>query len=288
MSANIPPPPTQNSPPQRPQAKQQQPSAPQTPDVGRMRLLGGCLGVLATLALCIGTPLLLVGLGISNTGSFLGQTLDSVGRGLSGIINPQASAAITMTIEEEEIRLMGKLTSFEATFRSEGVCVDVQWGAFNANGFGACYEMLFRLQAGVDLTREDLQVEQTAPTRYRVTLPPIELTSCSLRVVDGYNYTATLVSNAYWDDTRKMAEYQALLRFVQEGSRDEYIQQAERNAANEIENFLEQFVDGLQADVVFAPGAVRIDRSCEQTLPERWDFTRGWQFDPQTQTWTSQ
>ena len=284
MTDHIPPPPPATTSPPQPNAPTSAPSS----GTARIRLLGGCMGVLVTLGFCIGLPVLLVALGVNTTGSFVGQTLDSVGRSLYGVFNPTGSGSIRMTIDEEEIRLMAKLTSFEATFRSEGVCVDVAWGAFGANSFGACYEMLFRLQAGVDLTREQLDVTQRGPARYSVTLPPIELTSCSLRVADGYNYTATLVSNAYWDDTRKMAEYEALRRFVEAGTREEYIQQAERNAANELENFLEAFIDGLQVDVTFADGAVEIDRSCTPTLPARWDFTAGWQYDEATSLWTSQ
>lgn len=288
-------PPLGQPPPHAPHAQPTAAPKPQPdPDLARSgkpaaaaRACGVWVGVLATLGLCIGTPLLLLLTGLTTGGGFIGQALESMANTLTGALNPGASAVVQMTIDEDEVRLLSRLTTFEANFSSEAVCADVQWGAFGANNFSACYRMLFSVQSGVDLSREELAVEQRDANRYRITLPPVELTACSLRVLDSFNYSATLVSNAYWDDNRRMAEYQAMLRFVEAGQRREYIQQAEQTAAAELQRFLEQFVDGVAVSVQFAEGAVRIDQTCEPTVPDAWDFSTGWQYDADSATWTT-
>jgi uncharacterized protein DUF4230 len=228
--------------------------------------------------------LLFVGLIIALAIALGATTLTNVVGGFRTVLNqsisniqptPVATVISTQTIVEG-IQPLGQLVSISTQLAKADINVSIAQGALEACSFSADHVAQGTIQAGVDLTKltdDDIQYNRATNT-YVITLPPPELTSCSVDYIRQYNrsFTACAVD---WDEARLIASYNALTQFRDDAIEGGVLSRAQTEAAVVVSNFV-KLLTGSNVQIVFAP------QNATPVLPSvcQPDVPTGWQQGP--------
>lgn len=129
---------------------------------------------------------------------------------------------------------------------------------------------------GVNLNREDLEVEELGENKFKITLPPVEVVSCSVTLGRQYNESTTVSGD--WKALEEIALYEATNLFVDEVAGNEVrLEEARHQARKTVRDLLDAV--GIEADIAFKGGEVRVGETCKPPQP------RDWVYDEEAQKW---
>lgn len=244
----------------------------------------GCGWGLVAAAGCLAIPLLIIALALfTGVATFTG-ILDSIGN----IFRDEPRQAVVETTRTivTSVQSTSRLTTTQAGFVRSNVRVSIRDGFQNSCGASASHNVEGRIEAGIDLslvTENDISYDTLTET-YTITLPPAQLTNCSIPSIEQYNRSFT-VCNVDWDDLRQIAQYEALTGFRDDALESDLLIRARADAQNALNNLLRPIVGNGNVEIIirdYAPGEqTLLDSSCVPDLP------LGWTYDERTNSYSN-
>lgn len=220
--------------------------------------------------LSIGFLVLLIGL-IAAGGFLVGSFHD-----IREFFFPETTAFVrsTRTITNG-LRGLGQLVTVSAEVSKSDVYVEVNEGFLNAGYYSASHSVIAAVEAGIDFAaiEEDSVVFDDSRDIYKLTIPAPIVTSCRIEHIDQYGGSFTLLPKD-WDEIRQLAQYDALLLFVDDLLEGGILYRAESETTNRVGSFVSALT-GKQTQILYEArvGELELPDSCEPELP------RGWQKD---------
>lgn len=248
----------------------------------------GCGWGLVGAAGCLGFPLMAIAVAL-----FLGMaTVGGLVESFVGIFRPEPRTATVETTRTIllSIRSQSQLVTTSARFVRSNVRVSIREGFRNACGFSASHNTEGTIEAGIDLNRiteEDIRYNSLNQT-YTITLPPAQLTRCSIDLIQQYNRSFT-VCNANWDQARQIAQYEALTGFRNDALEGGIIQRAQDDATTAMQNFVSAITSQTDStsrvEILFAQPEQAlspiVSTDCNPDPP------LGWTYDPAENAWSN-
>ncbi|MBW4437030.1 MAG: DUF4230 domain-containing protein [Pleurocapsa minor GSE-CHR-MK-17-07R] len=235
----------------------------------------GCLILLGVIALV----LTLSGvLSISGIASSISGAISGLGQAVNQPARVTINSSQTLL---QGIMPLGQLVSVSTQLAKADVNVNVWQGTLNACGYSANHVVQGGVEAGLDLSRIDINdVAYNAVTNtYTVTLPYPQLTSCRVDYIRQYDRSFT-TCNVDWDEARLLANYSTINDFRDESIEGGILDRAASEARLVVSNFI-SIVTGASVEIVFDPPEPgTMVASCSPSLPD------GWQIDANG-TWSS-
>ncbi len=232
---------------------------------------------------CLAVPLMIIALALFMGVATIGGIFDSI----TGIFRTEPRQAVVETTRTivTSVQSMSRLTTTQAGFVRSNVRVSVRDGFQNTCGASASHNVEGRIEAGLDLSliTDDNITYDTLSETYTITLPPVQLTNCSIPTIDQYDRSFT-VCNANWDDMRQIAQYEALTGFRDDALESDLLQRSERDSEAALANLLSPLIGSGNIEIEigsYLPGEdAVVDPSCVPDPP------LGWTYDANNGTWS--
>lgn len=247
----------------------------------------GCGWGLIGAAGCLSIPLIAIAVALFLGMATVGGLVDSI----AGFFRSEPRTATVETTRTIllSIRSQSQLVTTSARFVRSNVRVSIRQGFRNACGFSASHNTEGTIEAGIDLNRiteEDIRYNSLNQT-YTITLPPAQLTRCSIDLIQQYNRSFT-VCNANWDQARQIAQYEALVGFRNDALEGGIIQRAQDDATTAMQNFVSaitaQTDSASRVEILFAQPQQAtspiVSADCNPDPPQ------GWTYDPEENAWS--
>lgn len=191
----------------------------------------------------------------------------------------RATVNLTDTITST-LTASAELVTGEEVMRKVRARVNVSRGPFNMGGYGATYEADIVVRYGYNLLRDEFKVELNGPRTVRITLPKVELISCSMTPVEEKDRSTAMFPD--WAATRELGEYMLMNKAVEQGISHQDNLTLARNNAREI---IRRIVNGIDSNITVefefleTPAQTRVDTTCRPPTPMRWSH------DEATDSW---
>ena len=181
------------------------------------------------------------------------------------------------------IRGLGQLVTVSAEVSKSDVFVEVNEGFLNAGYYSASHAVIAAIEAGIDFSEIDQDSVSFHSTQdsFDLTLPPPTITSCRVEYIDQYSGSLTLLP-ADWDVIRQLAQYDAILIFVEELVEGGILYRAENETTDRISEFVSALT-GKSTHILYEArvGELELPGSCTPDFPEGWkkDQNGAWSRD---------
>ena len=240
---------------------------------GMVQVMLGCFGLIGAMVLgmvvLFVTGTLTIGALFSSIGNFFGQ--------------PDMARITTSRTLVNSLQPLGQLVSIQVEVAQADIGVEVNTGGLNLCGHSANHVAQGVIEAGIDITKVEVDNIQYNPltNAYTLTLPAPTITSCRIEYIRQYERSGSNPTcGTDWDTVRLLAQYEATKLFASDTIEAGILSRAEHETTILMQSFVGALT-GSEVNIIYAEitSENQLPTSCNPQLP------RGWSFDEETQMW---
>lgn len=204
----------------------------------------GCMAFVVFLFLTpfVGIAILLLS-GSMALNSLITPIFDAIGA-------PATANIVSSRTIVNSVRGLGQLVTVRVELAKTDIQVSIHEGWANSGYHSANHVALGSIEAGIDIT------EFGKDNLYRpddqsmvLTLPAPIVTSCNIEHIDQYEYSISLLQKD-WDTVRQLAEFQAILKFLEDALEGGILEEAKDEVRYRLGNFVSELT-GAQVQIDF-------------------------------------
>lgn len=238
--------------------------------------------------LLVFSPMVICGLALFGSVLFCGNTFGGIFGGIQNMfasignifnfdLLPNSTTITSIPAIVERIKPLGQLVTTRVELATSRIEIATQYGIANVCNIGSLHSAQGFVEAGINLegfTPENVIYDEVNNS-YTLRLPAPTVTNCQLdpmEMIKYHDWGTSPICSADWDEMRRLASYEALIKFRDRAVDEGIIERAERQADLVVSNFVSSLT-GATVNIEFvADDTVSYPRECMPQLPEPWIY----------------